>query len=128
MLLSLSCFLAHLHLVRRTKLTDPDIGRGYVLIFTRNITYKAKLFFFKMVVFDTLLDILDTLPQTESFSLPAFKQKPLKIKFTKDVSFPRSFPLFCKVLPFNTTKMYTGIVTECKNHVQRLGTSFAVCW
>lgn len=39
-----------------------------------------------MVVLNTIQNIIDSLPQTESFSLPSFKQNPLKVEFIRDVS------------------------------------------
>ena len=69
-----------------------------------------------MVMFHTLQDILDTLPQAESFSLPTFKQNPFKLEFTKDVSFVALFLCFKYLTSVNKCCCTVLQSTETRYH------------
>ncbi|KAJ8716797.1 hypothetical protein PYW07_003424 [Mythimna separata] len=68
-----------------------------------------------MVVFHIFQDIIDVLPQSESFSLPTFKRNPLKIEFTDSKETGQSVNTtyhdgFGPILPFAASIVYHAMI------------------
>lgn len=60
-----------------------------------------------MVVAYTFQDVIDILPETKTFSLPAFKPTPLKIEYVKDtVSLCYHLIIACFILTISSYKRY----------------------
>ncbi|KAJ8723173.1 hypothetical protein PYW08_003085 [Mythimna loreyi] len=69
-----------------------------------------------MVVFHIFQDIIDTLPQSEFFSLPTFKENPLKIEFTEvseEIAQRASTTYYNGLgppLPFASSEVYNAVI------------------
>ncbi|XP_047025325.1 methionine synthase reductase-like [Helicoverpa zea] len=79
-----------------------------------------------MVVAYTFQDVIDILPETKTFSLPAFKPTPLKIEYVKDTSLGTTYCSVEPALPFANSDVFHASILSSRRLTATSGDCKAV--